>query len=286
MNGIKGTRDFMNIFNRLRNGFVNYINNRKKSFSKKEKTTVVVYLTLRILTVFCAIAMAFLGNFGSVALSILTLVLFTFPDIIQKQFGVRFPTMLEIIVYCFIFAAEILGEIVNFYGKFPFWDTALHTINGFLCAAIGFCLVDLLNQKSKLVNLSPLYVAITAFCFSMTVGVCWEFVEFASDSILYVDMQKDTLVHEVKSVLINPEQENVPVILKNIEGVTVHMADDEDYEIEGGYLDIGIIDTMKDLFVNLIGALVFSTFGYIYIKYREKNSFAAKFIPIVDKEEK
>ncbi|MCR5606100.1 MAG: hypothetical protein K6F69_04700, partial [Treponema sp.] len=268
------------------NGFDNYINNRKKSFSKKEKATVFVYLILRILTVCCAIAMTFLGNYGSVALSILTLVLFTFPDIIQKQFGVRFPTVLEIIVYCFIFAAEILGEIVNFYGKFPFWDTALHTVNGFLCAAIGFCLVDLLNQKSKLVNLSPLYVAITAFCFSMTVGVCWEFVEFTSDSILYVDMQKDTLVHEVKSVLINPEHKNDPIILKDIEGVTVHMDDGEDYEIEGGYLDIGLIDTMKDLFVNLIGALVFCTFGYIYIKYREKNSFAANFIPIVDKEEK
>ncbi len=154
-----------------------YINYRKKTLSRKEKATVAVYLILRLLTVFCAIAMAFLGNINSVILSILTLILFTLPDIIQKQFGVRFPNVLEIFVYCFIFAAEILGEIVNFYGKIPFWDTALHTINGFLCAAVGFCLVDLLNRTSKKINLTPLYVALTAFCFSMTVGVCWEFIE-------------------------------------------------------------------------------------------------------------
>ena len=54
--------------------------------------------------------------------------------------------------------------------------------------------------------------------------------------------------------------------------------------MKGGYLDIGIIDTMKDLIVNFIGAVVFSIFGLLYIKNRDKYKFAAKFIPIMYKE--
>ena len=53
--------------------------------------------------------------------------------------------------------------------------------------------------------------------------------------------------------------------------------------IEGGYLDIGIIDTMKDLLVNFIGAIVFSFIGFMYIKNREKYKFATHFIPTSDK---
>ena len=80
----------------------------------------------------------------------------------------------------FIFSAEILGEISSFYVLFPFWDTTLHTLNGFLAAAIGFSLVDLLNRSDRVkFDLSPLFLSITAFCFSMTIGVLWEFFEFA-----------------------------------------------------------------------------------------------------------
>ncbi len=272
----------MNIFRGIKKKFEDYCERQSVKLKKKRRITAVVYVTLRVLTFFCAIAMFITGSYNNAVLSIFTLFLFTIPDIVTKQLGIRFPTVLETIVYCFIFAAEVLGEISEFYIKIPGWDTLLHTINGFLCAAIGFCLVDLLNRNSKHVNLSPLFVAITACCFSMTVGVCWEFIEYAGDKYFAVDMQKDYLVTEIKSILINPDGKNVPVIIQDIDGMTLHLADGSEYEIEGGYLDIGINDTMKDLLVNFVGALVFSTFGYFYIKNRDKNSFAAKFIPIVD----
>ena len=44
-------------------------------------------------------------------------------------------------------------------------------------------------------------------------------------------------------------------------------------------LDIGLLDTMKDLFVNFIGAVVFSVIGYFYVKGRGKGTFASRFIP-------
>ena len=53
----------------------------------------------------------------------------------------------------------------------------------------------------------------------------------------------------------------------------------------GGYLDIGLHDTMKDLFVNLIGAAVFSAVGFFYVKNRGRGRFARRFIPTVPQAE-
>jgi hypothetical protein len=119
-------------------------------------------------------------------------VLFLVPAFFQKNFGIELPTTLEIIIMLFIFAAEILGELGAYYVKVPIWDTMLHTANGFLCAAVGFSLVDLLNRNNRFkFHLSPLYLSIVAFCFSMTVGIMWEFFEFSVDRYLLKDMQKD-----------------------------------------------------------------------------------------------
>ncbi len=124
-------------------------------------------------------------------------------------------------------------------------------------------------------NLSPFFVAVVAFCFSMTIGVLWEFFEFFIDMNLGMDMQKDTVVHSINSVMLNPDGVNVPYRIKNITEVYVN---NQELGL-GGYLDIGLIDTMKDLFVNFIGAVVFSTIGYFYIKNKDKDEFAPKFIP-------
>ena len=176
-------------------------------------------------------------------------------------------------------AAEILGEINSFYTIIPGWDTMLHTINGFLVAAVGFCLVDLFNRSERFTfKLSPLFLAIVAFCFSMTVGVLWEFFEFTADQVMHTDMQKDYVVHEVNSVSLNPDGLNVPVHVQ-IESVIVN---GEDWtEQLGGYLDIGLIDTMKDLQVNCIGAIAFSIIGFFYVKHRGKGKLAAALIPVV-----
>lgn len=257
---------------------------RTESLNSRGRGAKVIYITLRVLTILSAVAMLIQGEYGNVVLCIFTLLLFTLPDLIQQRFSIHLPTTLETIIYCFIFAAEILGEINNFYGIIHGWDTMLHTMNGFLCAAIGFALVDMLNRNSKNIHLSPFYLALTAFCFSMTVGVVWEFIEFFGDQFFAVDMQKDTVVPVVKSILINPTGENVPLILRDIQQTVIHYGSGEILVVPGGYLDIGIVDTMKDLFVNFIGAVVFSAFGYFYVKDRDqdKHSFAERFIPVVE----
>lgn len=243
---------------------------------REHKSSFIVYVVLRLLVILMMILQIFNRNYENVFLCILTLILLIIPSFIQINLKIELPTALEITILLFIFAAEILGEIQAYYLKFPFWDTVLHTVNGFLMAAIGFALVDILNRSKKFsIQLSPAFVAIVAFCFSMTIGVVWEFFECGMDQLFGLDMQKDTIVHTIKSVMLDPTKSNRPVGIRDIQSV---MVNGRDLGL-GGYLDIGLLDTMKDLFVNFIGAVVFSILGYFYVKKRGKGILAKRFIP-------
>ena len=248
---------------------------------RKNPGLAAVYFILRLLVVLMLVAQVFNGNFENVFLCVLTLFLFTLPSFLERKIRIDIPNTLEIIILLFIFAAEILGEIRAYYVTFPYWDTMLHTLNGFLCAAIGFSLLDILNRNERLTfSLSPVYLAVVAFCFSMTIGVLWEFFECTMDQLFLLDMQKDTIVHSIGSVMLDPTGGNTPVAIHNITDVIVVTADGTQHPLGlGGYLDIGILDTIKDLFVNFIGAVVFSFIGYFYVKNRGKGSFARRFIP-------
>ena len=253
---------------------------KKKIKNNKSKQTLFVYLSLRFLVIVCMVAQSMNGNWENVLLCILTLILFTLPDLISEKFNIELPSTLEIIVYLFIFAAEILGEIQNFYGLISEWDSMLHTINGFICAAIGFSLIDLLNNNKYVrMDLSAAFVALVSICFSMTIGILWEFAEFSIDRYLSKDMQKDRIVTKVSSVTLNKSKANVPVVIDNINKTVIYSDNNtKQTVIESGYLDIGLIDTMKDLLVNFIGAIVFSIIGYLYIKNRDNYKIAEKFI--------
>lgn len=243
---------------------------------REHLSSYIVYVVLRILVIITMIRQVFNQNYENVFLCLLTLVLLMMPSFIQVNLKVELPTGLEITILMFIFAAEILGEIQAYYIKFEFWDTALHTLNGFLAAAIGFALVDILNRSERFsIQLSPVFVAIVAFCFSMTIGVLWEFFECGMDQLFGLDMQKDTIVYHINSVMLDPTNSNIPVGIDHITDVTVN---GQDLGL-GGYLDIGLLDTMKDLFVNFIGAVVFSIIGYFYVKNRGKGKLANRFIP-------
>ena len=243
---------------------------------REHKSSFIVYMTLRALVILVMILQILNRNFENVFLCALTLVLLIMPSLIQINLKIELPTALEISMLLFIFAAEILGEIQAYYEKIPMWDTVLHTLNGFLMAAIGFALVDILNRNKKIsFQLSPAFLAVVAFCFSMTIGVIWEFFEFGMDQIFHLDMQKDTIVNTIYSVMLDPAGGNHVVGVTGIRDVAVN---GESLGL-GGYLDIGLLDTMEDLLVNFIGATVFSIIGYFYVKNRGKGKFARRFIP-------
>lgn len=263
----------------------------KKYISYYSQRDVTVYFVLRFLVILVMIRQIFTANWNNVFLCILTLILFLVPVVIDRKFNIRLPNTLETIILLFIFSAEILGEINEFYLHFAHWDTILHTLNGFLCAAIGFSMIDILNRKEVFhTKLSPIFVALVAFCFSMTVGVLWEFFEFGMDRVFKYDMQKDEILKTIATIELNPSGKNVAVVIDNIEKTIIQSRDNEGNlvltEIDGGYLDIGISDTMKDLIVNFIGAIVFSILGLLYIKNKDEYKFAEQFIPVLKRREK
>ena len=259
-----------------------HIEKMKEFYKNNKKSSFTWYLILRGLVILIMILRFLRGDFESVFVCALTLILFTVPYWINQKLKIEIPNLLEIIIFLFIFSAEILGEIQNFYGIFKYWDTILHTLNGFLCAAIGFALIDILNNSEKFhIKLSPVFVALVAFCFSMTIGVLWEFFEFGADYIFKYDMQKDRIVQTISTVKLDPEGKNKPVIIDNIDKTILYSTENgqiTETVINGGYLDLGIIDTMKDLIVNFIGAFLFSIIGYLYVIDRNKYKFVDNFL--------
>ncbi|MBE6932549.1 MAG: hypothetical protein E7464_04100 [Ruminococcaceae bacterium] len=244
--------------------------------AKAKRTTFESILS--ILVVLSIVRQFFLGNYHNMFLGILTLILFAVPKLIERKLDVSIPKGLTAVILLFIFSAQILGEINAFYVKIPIWDTLLHTTNGFLMAAIGFATIDIFNRNDRFsIKMSPYFVAFVAFCFSMTIGVLWEFFEFSMDWFFDMDMQKDWILPAINSVKLHPEGANIPVHVV-VESLVVN---GEEWNL-GGYLDIGIVDTMKDLIVNFIGAVVFSVIGIFYLKQEGKGKLAASLIPVVN----
>lgn len=166
---------------------------------------------------------------------VLGIVALFIPSIISKKWKVTIPSFMYIVYIIFLYAAIFLGEVRDFYYKVPHWDTILHTFSGAALGALGFSVVSLLNKQKNLnVNLSPFFVALFSFCFAITMGVIWEIYEFSFDGLLGLNMQKFALENGV-----------------NLVGRAA------------------LSDTMKDLIVDSVGALVTSVVGYVSLKYKK-----------------
>ncbi len=264
----------------------------RENFKNHSLSMSILYLVLVTVVVAVFVGQLLAKNYENCFTCILTLVLFSMPAFVDRKLKITLPNTLEVVIVLFIFAAEILGEIRGFYLRYPWWDTMLHAANGFLMAAIGLSLIDIFNRSEFFkFELSPFFVSLVAFCFSMTIGVVWEFFEFTMDIFAGTDMQKDTILQSIATVDLHPAKENIPVLVEGIENIVVqgknlsiNGGQIHDYALGlGGYLDIGLIDTMGDLFVNFVGAVIFSVIGFFYIKNRGKGNFIQRFIPQLKK---
>lgn len=166
---------------------------------------------------------------------ILGVIAFFLPNIISKKTKIVIPSNMHIVYILFLYGAVFLGEVRNYYYKVPHWDTILHTCSGAMLGALGFSFVNILNKHEKVhVELAPVFVALFAFGFAITLGVLWEIYEFAFDGLLGLNMQK--------------------------------------FALENGTQLIGraaVSDTMQDLIVDSVGAFIMSVIGYISLKYKK-----------------
>ncbi|MBQ8716367.1 MAG: hypothetical protein IJY43_00800 [Clostridia bacterium] len=248
---------------------------------REDKRAYIVYLALSLAILAVIVHGILSKRYENVFTGVLASALLLIPPFVEKSFRLKLPTTLEILAYAFVFCAAILGEIGNFYQTIPFWDLMLHAFNGFMFAAFGFCLVDILNKSKRIrFALSPIFLAMVAFCFSMTIGVLWEFFEYAADLFLHTDMQKDAMLYSIDTVsLPNSFGEKVTHIT-DIQKSVIYTADGQIIELSG-YLDVGLADTMEDLLVNFVGAAIFSVIGYFYVGHRGKGRIAGQFIPVL-----
>ena len=254
----------------------------QRRLKRKSRATLITYAVIRLLILAVMIRSITAGNSENAFTCLLSLFLLYLPSIIERKLEMRLPTALEITVVVFIFASEILGEIACFYVTVPFWDKAMHTVSGFIYAAVGYSMADILNRDHRIsFRLSPVFLAVVAFCFSMTIGALWEIFEFSVDVLLNKDMQKDTVLHEITSVALDPTRSNIPITVSGIRDTVVN---GQSLGL-GGYLDIGLHDTMQDLIVNMIGALVFSVGGFFQQKRKNHSKMAEYFAPVADAEE-
>ena len=202
-------------------------------------------------------------NTEHIFLCVLTLILFMLPHVLNRWLKLYIPPVMEIVIVAFIVCGIVLREVENFFVRFPYWDTIMHTVSGIVCAALSLSLVVLLNKQDRILfRLSPVFLMVVAVSFSMLIGVLWEFFEFGVDRIMKEDMQKDTWVSEISTVSLDAGSDSRVTTISQIEKVTINDGE----AVLNGYLDIGLYDTMEDLFVTFVGAVSFNLFAAIYSK--------------------
>lgn len=241
------------------------------------RSSAVIFAVTETISALGLIHMCDTGDGGGVVSCATAMLLICAPRIVRHVCRVEMSAMLENTVMCFAFCAQILGEACSFYERFPLWDTGLHLCSGFLAAAVGCSLIALVNGwKSDSLelpgNIRAGYVSLASYCFGVVVGTMWEFYEFTIDALFGCDMQKDTVVHGIHSIALDPDGLNKVVTIKNITKVSVN---GHDLGV-GGYLDIGLYDTMKDLLVGASGALLFAIVVYVALKTGRGRSFVGK----------
>lgn len=233
------------------------------------KFSFVAFIIIWILSFISFINAIVLGDWFKIGLAFSALILYFLPFFIYKIFQISLPTVLEIVYYLFIFAALILGEVFAFYGPYPHWDIVLHGLSGFILAGVGVFIIT-----ASIKNKAPKWIILLfAFCFSTTLGVAWECLEFSFDQIVRTDAQKDMHLTSISTITLQRDGGNKPVRLDQIEKEEIYLQNGEVITIDEGHLDVGIMDTMKDLLINTAGAVIFVALAIADKKHRLTKNF-------------
>ena len=218
---------------------------RMKRLLEEDRLLFFYHLMLRAAVLCFALWKLFHGQWAHVGLCFLTLALCDVPTLVENSLKLRVEAPIDVIATLFAVCANIFGEILAFYLRFPWWDVMLHVVWGCLAGLLGCAFLEA-SQRSRL---RPVAAALTALGFAALTGILWEFFEFVMDALFVWDMQKDVWVQSIHTVLLNPEGLNSAVTVAP-ESVVV------DGVAWPGLLDPGLRDTISDLFLNFCGSLL------------------------------
>lgn len=171
------------------------------------------------------------------------------PTLLERKFRFELPAALYVMYIVFLYCAIFLGEVRNYYYIVPHWDTILHGFSAAMSGAFGFMLVSLLNRNEHTpITLSPFFVALFSFCFAIMIGTVWEIYEYFADGLMGLNMQH---THTEEGVLLQGRD--------------------------------AVFDTMKDIIVDVCGALLVSTIGYFSL--RKGKGWISEFFEKLDQKE-
>lgn len=194
--------------------------------------------------------------------------------VFEYLIGFRVGYILTVLI---IFSAcgGLLGSSYNVYMILPWFDSLLHAVSGILFFAAGFMLGEVFFGKD---NVNKHFFGKLAFAifFSTTVGVAWEFFEYLISETMGFDMLEDAMVTDIQSYLLS-QSHNVAIELNDITQTVITYDGGKEWVINGGYMDLGLYDTLNDLLIAAAGTVSIAIVSIIsFYKFPKFNKM---FIP-------
>lgn len=239
-----------------------------KTFTKSEWTKFISTAIAVAFSVFSIVYFAVLTRWDDMALSFAGIAYALIPFACERIFRFRIQPVLYVFIIAYT-VGPLLGSSYQLYLKFDWWDDMLHGFAGVIFAIFGAYLPRVLSKDKKC---SVALGALMGFVFSLAVAGVWEFIEFGLDSLFGTDMQKDTLITNMRpSYLLGQIVEGVDGVLGpdgTINKTVIYYQDGTKVVMKGGYLDIGLLDSMHDMLIETTGALIYTA---IYIVFKGKK---------------
>ncbi len=225
-------------------------------FKKRYAQSKVRTAFIAVVGAFCvgvAVYFAVKGLLRNMLLALLCCVLVTVCyNVAEYYVHLSFAAVPTVLLTLVLVGGLVLGPGLDFYFRFPHWDTVLHTASGFLFAAFGYAFAD--GFVSDEIVHRKVVCTVCGIAFSLAVALLWEMFEYAGTSFLGMDMQEDTIIYNIRSFLLAGSHNDI-VELDNITQTIIYYGNGQQWVIDG-YLDVGLQDTLDDMLVCLIGSLV------------------------------
>lgn len=172
--------------------------------SRSEKIQLYVWYFVNFILIISLAVSVWTQQWFTAFLSFLTIVLCYVPSILARSFKVVLPLEFELIVTFFMYASIFLGSVWGYYEYFWWWDVFLHTMSGMVLGMVGFLIVFILHSEEKFkLRLTPLYIAVFSFSFSLALGALWEIFEFFLDLFFDMQMQHGSLVDTMSDLIVD-----------------------------------------------------------------------------------
>ncbi len=123
---------------------------------------------------------------GEIIISFSLIIIVLFPNIL-KHFGIEMPVILEFLFLLFIFIAQALGSVLNFYQMFYFYDKLVHFSSGVLDSFVG---VFILVKFDRYSNKKTIFNCIMIIFTVMAIAGFWEIFEFTGNLLFGGDAQR------------------------------------------------------------------------------------------------